>query len=111
PFPGRQGGGCVVRVLIGSMFRDSAKNGELLTYFAQLEIVEQMLHARGDSVSYAFCENGSQDGTLASLVEWTTGRQSVIERFVDGTPYYPSVDKPERWAHIANVANRVLNHI
>ena len=98
-----------MRCLIGSMFRDST--GYLIQYFAQQELLAQLLEERGDTVRWVFCENESVDHTYASLTRWGAGRDVVVRTFADGSPYYSSRDIPERWAHLADVANVVLNEI
>lgn len=93
-------------VTVGAMWRDSTRYME--RSLGQYEEVADLLAARGDRASFVFVENDSTDDTYAELVKW--GRAQVHQAS-DNCPYYPSVDRPERWRHLAWVANTVLDNI
>jgi len=58
-------------------------------------------------------ENDSEDATRDHLFQWQCTapyKVGIIDRS-QGGPHYPSIDLPERWAHIAYVMNGVLDQL
>lgn len=91
------------------MWRDSAGYvDDALHRFRQLA---DLLNIRGDRVEFVFAENSSKDHTADRLrLFGRTHRSHIIQR-ADNCPYWPSIDTPERWRHLAWVQNGVLENI
>lgn len=66
-----------------------------------------------DDVQFGFVENESTDDTGERLDAWADmapARANVVH-VADGCPYYPSADMPDRWRHLAWVANHSIDLI
>lgn len=93
-------------VVIGSLFRDSSSRGHLDRYIRQVENANwpgpvRVIAMHGDST----------DDTLERLMQWqkTSERIKVTILHEDtGTPLWGSIVKPERFAHLAGLANKVM---
>lgn len=96
-------------VAVGSMWRNS--DGYIDRALRQFEGLAEHF----DEVQFGFVENESADNTGALLDEWADGLsldlQGSIAHVADGCPYYPSADMPERWRHLAWVANHTIDLI
>jgi glycosyltransferase involved in cell wall biosynthesis len=99
-----------MNVAVLSMFRDST--GYLSQYFAQVKCLSELLHGEGSRLRIVACENDSEDETYRwldrNLQSWPGSR--LIEA-KDDCPYYPSLELPERWRHIAWVCNQLLDQV
>lgn len=99
-----------MNVVIGSMFRDSAKY--LDGYVLQIKALRALLEDRGDTLRWVAVENDSVDDTAKMLDDRTHEFVDAVQVTVhDDCPYFPSVDAPERWRHHAWVQNHVLTEI
>lgn len=101
-----------MRVAIGSMFRDSGAYVQR-TLFEQMHGLGDLLRQRGDEVVFVFVENDSTDDTFYWLNEFGGcghDRAVLVQRH-DDCPYFPSVDRVERWRHLAWVANATLEEL
>lgn len=101
-----------MRLAVGSMFRDSGSYIRQ-TLFEQFDGLGQLLKDRGDEVVFLTVENDSTDDTAYQLKEFAAcGHWPVhlIERS-DGCPHHPSVDRGDRWRHLAWVANAALEEL
>lgn len=98
-----------MRVCVGSMLRDAEPY--LDTFLRQCDELERLFEAWGDECRFVFALNDCVDRTPQIVQEWAQGRHVTIEYRNDGCPYYPSVDRPERWRHLAWVQNAVLDRI
>lgn len=100
-----------VKVAIGSMWRDM---GPLMrARIDQFYKLGAALKARGDDPVCIFVENDSKDITWSELYEFGgCGHvNSILLRVSDECPYWPSVDHPDRWRHLAWVANHTMDEI
>lgn len=100
-----------MNVVVASMFRDSQEY--LWDYIGQIEGLRDLLEARGDRLRVVAIENDSTDETWANLDLWGHGAfcDLTLTKASDGCPYYPSLDLPDRWRHIAWVCNHALEHV
>lgn len=101
-----------MRVVIGSMFRDSGAYVQR-TLFEQMHILGGLLRRRGDEAVFVLVENDSTDDTFYWLNEFGGcghDRAILIQRH-DDCPYFPSVDRADRWRHLAWVANATLEEL
>lgn len=96
-------------IVIGAMMRDSSSYID--AYFDQVAHLEKLLADRGEQVRFVFAENDSTDDTYDRLVEFGRDHDVTVINRSEGGPYYPSVDKPDRWKHIAYVCNGILEQI
>lgn len=93
-------------VVIGSLFRDSSSRGELKRYIHQVESVDwdgpvRVIAMHGDS----------SDDTLEHLHRWQSISQRVKMTIIHrdtGEPNYGSVVNIYRFAHLAEIANQVV---
>lgn len=101
-----------MNVTIGSMFRDSSAYIQR-TLFQQMHGLGDLLRARGDHATFVLIENDSQDDTYYWLNEFGgCGHDpTVLIKRHDDCPYFPSVDRPERWRHLAWVGNATLEEL
>lgn len=101
----------MTQVALGSMFRDSTSY--LPRYFEQVEALRTMLEDRGDRLRVIAIENDSADETWEMIDRWLFGHfaDGVLVKVHDDCPYFPSVDRPERWRHHAWVQNHVLEEL
>lgn len=96
-------------VAAGSMWRNMAA-----TAAAQLDRwynLHRALETRGDSLVCLFVENDSTDDTWHHLHEFAACGHvpTILEQVSDGCPHWPSTDHPDRWRHLAWVANHTLS--
>lgn len=94
-------------VAVGSMWRDSA--GYIDRSLKQFEGLARLF----DQVYFGFAENASTDFTDDRLHAWAESvwPAARIRHVRDDCPYYPSVDIPDRWRHLAWVSNQTIELI
>ena len=93
-----------MKVAVGSMFRDSSRY--LDRALAQYEKLQALVEERGDECRFVFVENDSTDDTYERLSAFAD-----VARVSDGCPYYESVDRKDRWRHLAWVANHTIEQL
>lgn len=99
-----------MKVMVGAMFRDSSKY--LARTLHQYDLLAKEMDANGASVRFALVENDSIDDTRARLEEWLADKpDSHLVLRSDDCPYFGSQDRPDRWRHLAWVANGVLEQV
>lgn len=100
-----------MKVAVGSMWRDSNKQGRIWEQLVQYHHLALALRARGDSLTCLFVENDSTDDTAYQLREFgACGHVPTDLAYVhDDCPYWQSIDHPDRWRHLAWVANHTLD--
>lgn len=100
-----------MRVLVGSMFRDA--ESYIGRYRQQVDGLAKLLWDRGDDIRLVLVENDSIDNTPHEIHETAAcGHINACHITVhDDCPYYPSVNHPHRWRHLAWVANHVLDEV
>lgn len=99
-------------VVLGSMFRDAGSYAD--RYFDQVQALRWRLESRGDSLRLIVVEDHPEKvdedwGPVAQLAH--NFGQCLYVQVTDGCPYYPSHDIPQRWRHLAWVANHVLRNV
>lgn len=97
-----------MNIVAASMFRDST--GYIGRYASQIQDLNMALRAHGDTLRVIAVENDSTDDTWARLNHPTVYGTHLV-RVHDDCPYWPSVDDPARWRHIAWVCNHVLERV
>jgi hypothetical protein len=100
-----------VNVAVGSMWRNMGPvMRDRIDQFYKLGLA---LIERGDRPVCVFVENDSRDDTWAELYEFGgCGHiESILMRASDGCPHWPSVDHPDRWRHLAWVANHTIDNL
>lgn len=95
-----------MNVVVGSMFRDAVPY--LANYYWQCKQLRELLEERGHTVRFVAVENDSQDTTWDSLNRWLHNECGTLVKAHDDCPYWPSVDHPDRWRHLAWVQNHIL---
>jgi hypothetical protein len=100
-----------VRITFGSMWRDMGP--VVRDRLSQYHRLYKALAERGDELTLVLVENDSIDDTYWHLNEFaacggTMG--ALLIQAKDGCPHYPSKDIPDRWRHLAWVANHTLDH-
>lgn len=100
-----------MNVALGSCFRNSV--GYLDTYIGQVNRLRKLLEERGDTLRVIAIENDSTDNTFLQLDDW--GANIFVDLTLigahDDCPYFPSVDLPQRWTHMAWLQNLVLEEL
>lgn len=98
-----------MNITVGSMWRDSTRYiTHALHQFSELA---DLLNRRADRVTFVFVDGGSTDDTWAHLTLFRETHRTVLVERNDGCPFFPSVDRPERWRHLAWVQNGTLDHL
>lgn len=102
-----------MNVAIGSMFRDSNKHGRIWERLMPYYELGFALRQDGHNLTCVFVENDSKDDTYYQLNEFGgCGHvDSILVRKTDDCPYWGSVDHPDRWRHLAWVANGVFEEL
>lgn len=98
-----------MNVAVVSMFRDAT--AYLDRYFAQVIALRVLLEAQGDRLRVVAVENNSTDDTWDRLSAFTHNELGTLVEAHDDCPYWPSVDVPDRWRHLAWVQNHTLTEL
>lgn len=106
-----RGGTMGSRVVLGSIVRDGSKY--LDRYFEQVSSLATGLEERGFGFANVVLEGDSTDDSWARLVQYySTAPHSVrLIRHEHGGIKYGSVDRPDRWANIANCWNHLVGRV
>lgn len=89
------------------MWRDSHRYiDRALHQFAELA---HLIRSRGDVVSFVFIDGGSSDDTYDRLKQFPDPAHVQVRD--DGCPFFPSVDVPDRWRHLAWISNGTLENL
>lgn len=100
-----------MNVVMGSMWRDMGHVTR--ARFEQWYALGTALQKRGDYPVCVFVEGGSTDNTWSELNEFGgCGHvHTVCIQRDDGCPFFPSVDQPARWRHLAWLGNHTLEEV
>jgi hypothetical protein len=92
---------------VGSMWRDSHRYID--RSLEQFERLAKQLDALGEETRFYWVDGGSTDDTVDRLNDFDG--DLTFEVRDDGCPYFPSVDRQDRWRHLAWIANGVLEMV
>lgn len=98
-----------MNIALGSIFRNSTPY--LDRYYAQCASLAERLQAQGHSLRFVFAEADSTDGTAEQLAQLFQHRDCTLTDRANGSPWFGSVDHPERWKAISYVCNGVLEQV
>lgn len=98
-----------MNVALGSMFRNS-KN-YLDRYFSQVRGLQDALRQRGDSLRLILAEADSDDGTDVEILKHSGEFNMTLVCRDNGSPWFGSVDHPDRWRAISYVCDGILEQV